>query len=294
MRAPLSSAQRPRLRPDQRPIVDVIGAALGAYSFHMKLNSAYSGSAFRVRRSSDNTEQDIGFVGYYVDIPSLLSFCGAGNGFIRTLYDQSGNGRDLGNATTAQQPQIVSSGSLLTIGPGIPTASFDGSDDKLTRADAMGLTGSPAMTIAATAQIDLTDRGSAKTAWGIGSSGGTANQRFALYMQGTTFSQDYGGSFNLFTPGQAQGAHIYIQRHASGANVDTMDVRVDRVAQTRTGGGGSGALNMLNNTTVIGGSTITSVTEYQIMSLSTWIAFSSSLSDTLAVALEARMLGIPG
>lgn len=286
--------RRDRRRPPQLPIIDAVGAALAAFSFHMKLNSSYSGSAFRVRRSSDNTEQDIGFVGYYVDIPSLLSFVGAGNGFVRTWYDQSGNTRDLAQSTTGKQPQIVSSGSLLTIGSGYPAASFDGSDDTLTRADALGLTGSPALTIAATAKIDLTDRGSAKTAWGLGSSGVTGSQRYALYMQGTTFSQDYGGAFNLFLPGITQDVHRIVERHASGANVDTMDARVDGVVQTRTGGSGTGALNMLNQTTVLGGSTVTSVTEYQIMQLSTWIAFNSSLSDANAVVLEARMLGLPG
>jgi hypothetical protein len=246
-----------------------------------------------VRRSSDNTEQDIGFVGYYADIPSLLTFVGANNGFIRTFYDQSGNTRDLGNSTTGQQPQIVSSGSLLTIGPGIPAMSFDGSDDRLTRADAMGLTGSPAFTIIAAAAIDLTDRGSAKTAWGMGSTGVTSNQRAALYMQGTTFSQDYGGSFNLFLPGISSDVHVHTHKHTAGTNVDNLNYRVDGIAQTRTGGGGSGALNMLNQITILGGSTVSAVTEYQIFKLSSWAVFNSTFSDATAVTAEAIMMGLP-
>jgi hypothetical protein len=39
---------------------------------------------------------------------------GAGNGFVRTWYDQSGNGRDATQATQANQPRIVNSGSVLT------------------------------------------------------------------------------------------------------------------------------------------------------------------------------------
>jgi hypothetical protein len=87
------------------------GAAVG-YSLR-KLRSAYSGSAIRVRRSSDNAEQDFGFVANVLDTASLLTFCGAGNGFVTTWYDQSGNGNAT-QTTALNQPQIVSSGALLT------------------------------------------------------------------------------------------------------------------------------------------------------------------------------------
>lgn len=83
------------------------------FSMH-KLRAAYSGSGIRVRRSSDNTTQEIGFVNNYLDTASLLSFVGAGNGFIHTWYDQSGNGNNLVQLTPGNQPQIVASGSLIT------------------------------------------------------------------------------------------------------------------------------------------------------------------------------------
>jgi hypothetical protein len=89
------------------------GAAVG-YSLR-KLRSAYSGSAIRVRRSSDNTEQNIGFVNNVLDTASLLTFCGAGNGFVTTWYDQSGNANNATQTTALNQPQIVSSGSLLLV-----------------------------------------------------------------------------------------------------------------------------------------------------------------------------------
>ena len=265
--------------------------ALAAFSLVERLRLAYRGPLVTVRRSSDNATLDIGAIANTGKLNrlQLLSFCGAGNGFVTKLWDQSGSGKHITQSTTSFQPQIVSSGALLTIGTKTPVASFDGTDDRLTRSDALGLTGSPAMTIAAAALIDLTDRGSAKTSWGIGSSGVTGSQRFALYMQGTLFSQDYGGSYNLFTPGLSQAARRYVQRHALNANVDTMDVRVDGVAQTRTGGSGTGALNMLDQTLVIGGSTVTSVTEYQILKLATWIAFNSVLSGTALSTLESGL-----
>jgi hypothetical protein len=93
-------------------LLDTYPNAAVAYSLR-KLRTAYSGSAIRVRRSSDSTEQDIGFVGNVLDTASLLIFCGVGNGFVRTWYDQSGNGRDADQSTPANQAQIVSNGSLI-------------------------------------------------------------------------------------------------------------------------------------------------------------------------------------
>jgi len=80
-----------------------------------RLNSAYSGAAVNVRRSSDNATRDIGFYGDLLDIVALLNFCGAGNGFVVTWYDQSGYGRHYTQATTGAQPTIVSSGALVTM-----------------------------------------------------------------------------------------------------------------------------------------------------------------------------------
>jgi hypothetical protein len=55
---------------------------------------------------------------------TLASFCGSGDGFVRTWYDQSGNGRDAGQATQSDQAQIVSGGSLITY-QGVNSISFD-------------------------------------------------------------------------------------------------------------------------------------------------------------------------
>jgi len=55
-------------------LLDLFPNAAAAYSLR-KLRAAYSGSAVRVRRSSDNTEQDIGFTTQgELDTASLLSF----------------------------------------------------------------------------------------------------------------------------------------------------------------------------------------------------------------------------
>jgi SPP1 family predicted phage head-tail adaptor len=94
-------------------LLDLYPSAAAAYSLR-KLRTAYSGSAVRVRRSSDNTEQDIGFVGNDLDTTALTTFVGAGNGFVTTWYDQSGNIRNATQTTQANQPQIVVSGTVLT------------------------------------------------------------------------------------------------------------------------------------------------------------------------------------
>ena len=100
-----------------------------AYSLRL-VNDAYSGSAVRVRRSTDNTEQNIGFVGTALDTAALTAFVGAGDGFVTTWYDQSGNARNISQATATAQPKIVAAGSVILSG-GKPAVTFDGADDVL-------------------------------------------------------------------------------------------------------------------------------------------------------------------
>lgn len=93
-------------------LLDAYPNAEVAYSLR-KLSNSYAGNSIRVRRSSDNTEQDIGFVNNELDIVSLLAFCGAGNGFVTTWYDQSGKSNNATQSTALNQSQIVSSGVLI-------------------------------------------------------------------------------------------------------------------------------------------------------------------------------------
>ncbi|MCI0467850.1 MAG: hypothetical protein L0Y57_12735 [Beijerinckiaceae bacterium] len=74
--------------------------------YSMIKTNAWAGNCIRVRRSSDNTEQDIGFAGNVVDWAAADSFTAGANLFVTTWYDQSGNARDLTQATQAQQPQF--------------------------------------------------------------------------------------------------------------------------------------------------------------------------------------------
>ena len=96
-------------------LLDAYPNAAAAYSVRL-LRSAYTGSAIRVRRSSDNTESDIGFTALgNLDTTSLTSFCGSGDGFVTTWYDQSGNANNATQSTAGNQPIIVSAGALITV-----------------------------------------------------------------------------------------------------------------------------------------------------------------------------------
>jgi hypothetical protein len=95
-------------------LLDLYPSAAGAYSVR-KLRTLYTGNAIRVRRSSDNTETDIGFTALgNLDESALTTFCSGTDGFVTTWYDQSGNGLNLTQSTAANQPQIVSSGTVVT------------------------------------------------------------------------------------------------------------------------------------------------------------------------------------
>jgi uncharacterized protein (TIGR02145 family) len=87
--------------------------SLCAYSLR-KLSACYTGNAIRVIRSSDNTQQDIGFdANGNLNQTALLAFAGSGSAFVAIWYDQSGNGR---NATTQNNGdnQIVNNGVINT------------------------------------------------------------------------------------------------------------------------------------------------------------------------------------
>lgn len=96
-------------------LLDLYPNAAVAYSLR-RLSKNYAGSAIRVRRGSDSAEQDIGFVDNELDTATLLSFVGAGDGFITTWYDQSGNTRNATQTVALSQPTIVLSGVVQTQG----------------------------------------------------------------------------------------------------------------------------------------------------------------------------------
>jgi hypothetical protein len=92
-----------------------------------KLDKNYTGFCIKVRRSSDNTELDIGFVNNELDTVSLLTFAGSGDAFVTIIYDQVGSNNMVQN-TASLQGQIVSNGSVIFKG-GKPCIIRSANDD---------------------------------------------------------------------------------------------------------------------------------------------------------------------
>ena len=100
-------------------LLDTYTGAAAAYS--LRQLSSTTTNVVRVRRSSDNAEQD--FTANQITDETLIAFCGAGNGFVTTWYDQSGLNRNAIQTTATNQPQIVSSGSFI-LENGKPSLNF--------------------------------------------------------------------------------------------------------------------------------------------------------------------------
>lgn len=101
----------------------------GAFSLR-KLSSSYSGNAIRVRRSSDNATQDIGFLtSGFLDTASLKTFVGISatdSGLVTIWYDQSGNARNVAQPTKGNQPSVMIGGKVNRYGnANTPTVLFN-------------------------------------------------------------------------------------------------------------------------------------------------------------------------
>jgi len=91
-------------------------------SFSIRKTSSTATNCLRVRRSSDNAEQDIGFNGDDLDTSALTTFVGANDGFVVKWYNQGSGGATYDGSQTVAgtQPQIVSSGTVITSVNGYP------------------------------------------------------------------------------------------------------------------------------------------------------------------------------
>jgi hypothetical protein len=83
-----------------------------AYSFR-KLRNNYTGGCINVTRTSDNTNQVIGFVNNYLDTNALKSFVGSSDGLIFQWFDQSGNAYTAEASSINNRPAIVSGGNIV-------------------------------------------------------------------------------------------------------------------------------------------------------------------------------------
>jgi hypothetical protein len=80
-------------------------------AYSLRQLSSSTTSVVRVRRGSDNTEQD--FSVDDITDGTLTTFVGSGDGFVTTMYDQSGNSNHGVQTNTSRQPKIVDGGYLI-------------------------------------------------------------------------------------------------------------------------------------------------------------------------------------
>jgi hypothetical protein len=172
----------PRIFSASRPvaILDQLGIpAAAAYSLR-QLSSAAS-LACRVRRSSDNAELDIGFTaGGDLDTAALLAHVGGGNGFVTTLYDQSGNARNATQTTAGAQPRIVNAG-VIDIANGKPAIRFNGSNTFFS-----GVSLPLSQLTLSSVLNDVTQQGTIRYSIGTGFAGGASGGR-GIFSSFTSF-----------------------------------------------------------------------------------------------------------
>lgn len=104
--------------------------ALAAYSLR-KIGTNYVGPLVRIRRSSDNLEQD--FYERYgsVNIDEIKAFAGSGgSASVSVWYDQSGNGNHAFQPVADSQPVVIRTGTVILFNSK-NALMFDGVDDCL-------------------------------------------------------------------------------------------------------------------------------------------------------------------
>lgn len=95
--------------PETLPVDAAPGSARLAVGTRL-LNSSYTGPIIRLRRSSDDAELDFAATGGDLNVPAITAWLGGATGYAVKLYDQSGQGNPVVQATASKQPQLVLQG----------------------------------------------------------------------------------------------------------------------------------------------------------------------------------------
>ena len=184
--------------------VDDYVSPAGVWSAKKKLIRGYSGALIRIRRSSDNAEQDIGFDGTgNLDIAAVSAFVGSNSAYVTKIYRQFGvNASDLAQSTQSAQPRCVNAGVVES-----SIVKCDGSDDYLVAGVTGGLASSAA-TIFFDGDVSATNSngeygGAIDVFYNSGSDVG-----FAIYSESRTLTGTPGVVFAM----SGSGSGPYMQR----------------------------------------------------------------------------------
>lgn len=278
--------------PDTPPLTaGVTATAFAAYSPARRIKTSYTGPLLKLRRSTDNVEQDFGFDGSgNLDQAAITTFLGAADGLVTTLYDQSGNNRHLAQATAAAQPKAATAGTVFTSGSK-PALSFDGADDVIWTSNT-GLYAAGSATICAVTKV--TSPGS-KRAWG---------------ESNTTQS---GRQYALLAPDHSSGYAVAVITAAltgAGTNTAAFNGSMHQLTSTDTGTAVAqwvdGATDTVTPSTytrgagwvmdrlAIGGVVRSGSLAGIVQSFSEWVAWTTVLSTTDRQTVEANQKAFYG
>ena len=119
-------------------IVDLPEGASAGYGLR-KLSGSWADKCGIVRRDSDDEELAFGFLPsgtQAIDVNAIETFCAGTDGFIKSWYDQTGQGNHVTQTDHALQPQLVSNGSIIRNSDNnLPAIRFNGDGLKRSAAD---------------------------------------------------------------------------------------------------------------------------------------------------------------
>lgn len=205
---------------------DIVGGATQWFGLRAYRSATIGTNAIRLRRDNDNTEQNfVTITGGGLDLTSITAFKGAANLFVRTLYDQTGNGYDIGNATAATQPAFI----LNALGT-LPAIYFNVANNSLFTAASLSPLPFPT---AVSTVFNTSGSGAPATTYAAGSLG------FLAIGTGTNSMQWFAPALTSATTfGQWYAAQVNYQGNVttSDARTNGVDVTATLTAENRWGG----------------------------------------------------------
>jgi Alpha-L-arabinofuranosidase B, catalytic len=270
-------------------LFSLIPAARAAWSVNDRLNPSYTGPLLRVRRS-DGNEQDIGYTtSNVVDQTTIVSFCGTSAGTVSKIYDQSGNGNDIAQATASKQPQIYNGSAVQKEGQNVAALFTAGT--YLSRSDACGLTGNPTLTIVDLGN-DSTGPSPNRTTFYLGP---PSNNNTLWLCKRTSNSILTGTNVGSSTYSYIPNSYNYcILQHTSGGSVSSSTIRRNGAALSQTAAGTAASPNIANTSLLVGNHD-TATEHYGALSTLLFLPYTPT---TLQLALlenwlETRRLNLP-